>query len=206
MSMKDIVLEELLKEIGTRGSRTIAGALATMAGTVSVEAKAVDVVPMRSIVSSLGGQDALLAGAYFHFTGELDAAMMLLMKMDSMKALASRMVPGGWEGDRSHMAVSSIKELANVVTSSAINIFSDLFSWRLTPTPGVFMLDSGGAIMDFAARDRRREAGEALLIALELRFVDAAAGCVLLLMMDDEGLDTLFTRFFHPGGRGRPEP
>lgn len=140
---------DVLREIGNIGAGNAATALSTILNEdVDISLPKVRITDFDTAVRALGGAETMTVGVLFHFSGEANGMIMLLMKMEDAIGIMDILVQGEEESDElSEIKLSAIKEIGNILGSAYINSISALTGLRIDISIPHMSIDMAGALM-----------------------------------------------------------
>jgi chemotaxis protein CheY-P-specific phosphatase CheC len=200
--MDEMLVGELLKELGAKGADAMAASLTKLLGKVTIDIQNVFVADQNSLAGMTSGIDVPVTANFVPLHGYLDGSLLFVMDIDSAELMSDILTMGLGATNRALMKISSLKELANVLTSSVVNVFSDIFSWKIVPLPGIYIMDSIDSVVAFTSNLPPRVSRESLVINLVIKQQDLETPATLLLMVEEGGIRTLCQHFFDPFGSG----
>ena len=185
---------DALKEVGNIGAGNAATALSTLLSkTIKINVPRVRFLPFDEVAEIVGGHEALTAGIFMRFTGDIDGNILIIINEDDVAYYLKLLL--GYDVTSPHqpnqMEISALSELGNIVASSylvALTNFSGL-SMRVT-TPS-FAMDMAGAILSFPLSLYGFLGEMAFLI--ETKFIEGLDGRKFhfFLIPDDTSLQTI---------------
>jgi chemotaxis protein CheC len=185
---------ESLRRIAVWGTDRLAKALSLMVGRpVGVLPPRVAFVPLRSISDIAGGPESAALGSYLSVSGDLTGHVILLIPVDSARALADLVMgnPAGTTTGLDEMALSALSEVANITGSSFLNAIADSANLVVLPSPPCLAMDMTAALLSSVLSGLYTESDEAIII--ETRFIETEreARGFFFLALDADSLDRL---------------
>lgn len=154
--MKDkfnVVLLDVLKELGNIGSGNAATALATMINKkVDMDVPQVKILEFKDLAESLGDIEKPLVGIYFEMDGDIKGKIMFTLDLDSATNLVNMLFGRTDTRDEiDEMDRSALSEVGNILSASYINSLSLLTGLKLTISVPSICIDMAGAILSVPA-------------------------------------------------------
>lgn len=178
---------DALKEICNIGAGHAATALSQLTGRrITLEVPRVTLSPFKEVTALVGGPERIVAGLHLKILGETKGTILLLLPTESAQALLSFIgVPEQGDNPRfseNEEAVSSLKEVGNILASAYLTAISRLTGIVLLPSVPSFAYDMAGSIVDYVLIELGRVSDVALVV--ETNFLgndDRIMGHVFLL-------------------------
>ncbi|ARE87837.1 chemotaxis protein CheC [Clostridium formicaceticum] len=162
---------DVLREIGNIGAGNAATALANMLDKkIDMEVPNVKILDFNDVVSTLGGEESVVAGIYFNLDGDLDGNIMFLLDIVSSKILTSILMGReDYSKELDEMDHSALQEVGNILSGSYIASLSTLTGLNLTLSVPSLCVDMAGAILSVPAIQFGFVTDKVLLIETKLR-------------------------------------
>ena len=162
------VQRDALKEVSNIGVGHAATALSKMIGRrVELFVPRVLVTPLAEVPACLGGAETLMAGIFLRILGDTRGSIMLLFPQASASRLCSILTGREQALLENQEAVSSLKEVGNILASAYLNALGDLIGKTLLPSVPCFAYDMAGALVDTLLIEVGRKSDLALMVETE---------------------------------------
>ncbi|MEG1801828.1 MAG: chemotaxis protein CheC, partial [Oscillospiraceae bacterium] len=143
---------DMLKEIGSIGAGNAATALSnTITQKITISVPEVKILDYNEAIAYIGPPELTVMGELVKLSGEIDATMLYLQKMDFvnliLKSMLSKTIESFEELDE--MDMSALTEIGNIIISSYVNAISTLTGIEIdlsVPATAVDMLASMATI------------------------------------------------------------
>ena len=165
---------DILKEIGNIGAGNAATSLSKLLSRrVDMNVPEVKVLPFNQVEMAIGGAEALVAGVYLEFTGDIQGTMLFILDKGSANNLLSLLIPGYCtkpHGDFSPLERSALQEVGNILAGAYLGSLSVLTKLDIKPSTPAFAYDMAGAILSVPMIEFGQMGEHALFI--ETLFID----------------------------------
>ncbi len=193
---KDPALKALQK-VASEGAVRAGRALSEiMNHEISIFAPEVRMGTRSDACDAVGGEEALVLGAYLGVTGEINAHVMLLFPVERALECVDLMLlqaPGTTTG-LDEMAASAIGELGNIIGSAFVNALGDHTNLVLHPTPPTIVNDIAIALVESVYAEILSLGGEVTMIDTVFKDARGQTAGLLMIAPDSAGLNVLRER------------
>jgi chemotaxis protein CheC len=193
---KDPALKALQK-VASEGAVRAGRALSEiMNHEISIFAPEVRMGTRSDACDAVGGEEALVLGAYLGVTGEINAHVMLLFPVERALECVDLMLlqaPGTTTG-LDEMAASAIGELGNIIGSAFVNALGDHTNLVLHPTPPTIVNDIAIALVESVYAEILSLGGEVTMIDTVFKDARGQTAGLLMIAPDSVGLNVLRER------------
>ncbi|SHH26819.1 chemotaxis protein CheC [Caloranaerobacter azorensis DSM 13643] len=149
----NIMLLDILKEIGNIGSGNAATALANIINEkIDMDVPQVKILDFNEVANVLGGAEKPVVGIYFEMNGDIKGSIMFILDIDSARCLLKLLFKSSNEKDEfTDMDMSALSEVGNILAASYINSLSMLSNMVLKISVPSIAFDMAGAILSVPA-------------------------------------------------------
>ena len=159
---------DALKEVSNIGMGHAATALSQMVGRqIDIHVPQVMLLPLAEVPEHLGGAETLMAGIFLAIEGETSGSILLLFPGESACHLCSVLLGEELDSLESEHAVSTLKEVGNILSSAYLNALGSLVGKTLLPSIPGFAYDMAGALVDALLINLGRTGDLALMVETE---------------------------------------
>ncbi len=168
---------DALREICNIGAGHAATALSQMTGRrISIEVPKVNLVDFAAVPALVGGAERLVAGLYLRILGQTRGTIIMLFPTTSALSLLELLGvrPKGSEENafEDELAISSLKEVGNILASAYLTAINRLTGLVLLPSVPSFAYDMAGSIVDYVLIEVGRISDRALVMETVFLEVD----------------------------------
>lgn len=147
----DQELLEMLQTIAGEGVKNAAVGFSGMVGRkIEVSSPRLELIPLLSIPTVVGGVEDDAVGVYLRFEGDMIGQIMLIIPYQKALELADLLM-GLETGMTQHLGTmerSALGELGNLCSSFFLNAVANASGASFRPSPPAVMVDMVGAILD----------------------------------------------------------
>lgn len=145
------------------------------------------------ICNAVGGDDAVVFGAYLGVAGDVSGHVMLLFPVERALACVDLMCgqPPGTTTEADEFAQSAIAELGNIVGSAFVNALADAANLSLHPSPPLVVHDLAMALVQSVYAEVMAQDGPAVIIDTVFEDAHGEAAGLLILAPDPPALARL---------------
>jgi len=184
---------DALREISNIGMGHAATALSQLIGqTIMLRVPRITVTDISQVPDLLGGAEQLVAGITLKVLGDARGAVLLIFPQESIRRLASMLIPGQSEDPaQNEMGASLLREVGNILSSAFLNALGGLLNMTLIPSIPMLAYDMAGAVVDEVLIELARDSDLALLVETEFYGHDAGNSSIsghFLLLPDPASL------------------
>ncbi len=142
---------------------------------------------------AVGGQEALVLGAYLTIQGDVSGHVMLLFPEKRALECVDLMCgsPPGTTVDVDEMAVSAIGELGNIVGSAFVNALADRLNLALGPSTPAVVEDMAVALVQSVYAEVLSQGGEVIMIDTVFEDSTGKSAGLLIIAPDPSSLTRL---------------
>jgi chemotaxis protein CheC len=160
---------DTLREICNIGAGHAATAFSQITGKqIDLEVPKVRVAGLSKVPQIVGGAEEPVVGLYLRILGEARGNIFMIFPADSALALLSLLgaapPPGGAHPFEDEVAISSLKEVGNILASSYLTAINKLTGLVLIPSVPSFAYDMAGSIVDYVLIEVGRISDVALVV------------------------------------------
>lgn len=190
----NVVVLDVLKEIGNIGAGNAATALAKMIDKkVDMKVPKVSILEFKEVPELLGGEETQVCGIFFKIEGDINGSIMFLLEMDSAFNLIDLLMPRD-EHTMDEFTFSALREIGNILSGSYVSSLSGLTGLNMHISVPSLCIDMAGAILSVPAI-HFGQIGDRILI-IENQFIEPeeneAVRGFFFLIPDVESYDILF--------------
>jgi chemotaxis protein CheC len=160
---------DALQEISNIGMGHAATALSQLTGDrVELRVPRVTVTDIAEVPELLGGAEQLVVGVTLRILGDARGNILLIFPQESARQLLARLLgaaAGGEELDE--IAVSTLKEVGNILASAYLNALGSLLHLTMIPSIPLLANDMAGAVVDAVLIELSQEGDLALMVETE---------------------------------------
>lgn len=145
------------------------------------------------VCTAVGGDDALVMGAYLGVTGDVSGHVMLLFPEARALACVDLMCgqPPGTTVEADELAESAVAELGNIVGSAFVNALADATNLSLHPTPPVVVRDLAMALVQSVYAEVMAQDGPVVIVDTVFEDAHGETAGLLILAPDPPALARL---------------
>lgn len=177
---------DVLKELGNIGAGNAMTALSQMLQCkVDMQVPQVRLLKFSEVGAMMGGEEQIMVGVFLAVEGDISGSMMFLVERATAKHLINKVMMGLATDEEtfSHMELSAMKEVGNIITGAYLNSLSTLTNLKIVPSPPAITVDMAGAILSVPAIEFGVLGDDILLI--QSRFFDEIALDGYFIMIPD---------------------
>jgi chemotaxis protein CheC len=186
-----------LQEVATEGAKRAGRALSEiMNHEISIFTPSVRMGTRGDACDAVGGDEAVVLGAYLAVTGEISAHVMLLFPLQRALECVDMMLlqAPGTTRELDEMTSSAIGELGNIIGSAFVNALGDHTNLVLHPTPPTVVNDIAIALLESVYAEILSLGGEVTMIDTVFKDSRGETAGLLMVAPDSSGLDVLRER------------
>ena len=190
----NVVVLDVLKEIGNIGAGNAATALAKMIDKkVDMKVPKVSILEFKEVPELLGGEETQVCGIFFKIEGDINGSIMFLLEMESAFNLIDLLMPRE-EHLMDEFTYSALQEIGNILSGSYVSSLSGLTGLNMHISIPSLCIDMAGAILSVPAI-QFGQIGDKILI-IENQFIEPdeneAVRGFFFLIPDVDSYDVLF--------------
>lgn len=190
----NVVVLDVLKEIGNIGAGNAATALAKMIDKkVDMKVPKVSILEFKEVPELLGGEETQVCGIFFKIEGDINGSIMFLLEMESAFNLIDLLMPRE-EHLMDEFTYSALQEIGNILSGSYVSSLSGLTGLNMHISIPSLCIDMAGAILSVPAI-QFGQIGDKILI-IENQFIEPdeneAVRGFFFLIPDVDSYDILF--------------
>lgn len=171
---------DVLKEIGNIGAGNAATTLSKLLGKrIDMTVPKVNIIQFNEVEKLVGGADALVAGIYLEFTGDIEGTIMFVLDQHSAINMAGILLNSIWTpdlntcknnktGGLSEIEASALEEVGNILSAAYLGSLSTLTGLNLKHSVPDIAFDMVGAILSVPMIEFGQYGEHALFIETEL--------------------------------------
>lgn len=189
---------DALKEVASIGAGNAATSLSSMLDSkIEMTVPRVDVLPIEQVPEIMGGAEELVVALLVGISGDIEGGVLFTLAPSSANALVELLtgqevtVEEGIES----LENSALKEIANILTNSNLNAFSQMLEVQIKPQVPALTCDMKGAILEYCFVELGQVGDYALVI--ETKFLSDLEKEIkgnFFLIPDPESLTTILEK------------
>lgn len=186
---------DVLKEIGNIGAGNATTAIASMLNSrINMNVPKVELMDAAQLSSAICPEDEIIVGIFLEVMNDITGSMMFLMKMDSARYLANKLLGKDSKPDEAfdEMDLSALKEIGNIIAASYLTALSNMTQLTIAPSIPYISVDMAGAILSVPAIMFGQLGDNALLIETEFGDETMING-YFILMPDQDSYSTILS-------------
>ncbi len=142
---------DALKEVASIGAGNAATALSNMLDNkVEMQVPDVNILPIAQVSDIMGGAEDLIAAILVRIEGDINGGVLFTLDTESANLLINLLT--GMDVDVSEeigeIESSALEEIANILTGSNLNAFSQMLNIQIKPNVPSLAYDMAGAILE----------------------------------------------------------
>ncbi|WP_305045155.1 chemotaxis protein CheC [Geoalkalibacter sp.] len=187
---------DALKEISNIGMGHAATALSRLLReTIMLKVPRVSVTDLAQVPEVLGGAEQPVVGVGLGVRGAVRGSILLVFPCASARRLLENLLgPQASEDEFGELAVSTLKEVGNILASAYLSALGGLLGVSLLPTVPALACDMAGAVIDPILIDLGRAGDVALMLETEFHSLQDEGRVVqghFFLLPDPDSLQAL---------------
>ena len=193
-----------LREISNIGAGHAVTALYQMTNRViTLEGPKVGISPFSKVVDSLGGPEEEVLGLFFRVYGGTRCNLLVIIPKQSVdKLLTILFNSSAAMRPLNEMAISALKEVGNILTSSYLSAISGTIGMPLIPSIPAFSMDMAQAVLDLLLIELSEVTHQAMVIETNFRTRDQSFSGHFFLLPDPGSIDAILKAIKARMGRG----
>jgi chemotaxis protein CheC len=189
---------DVLLEISSIGMGHAATAMSQLLDeTIQLNVPRVTLTEIAEVPELLGGAENLVAGVTLQILGDARGNILLVFPSESASRLLGRLLRQEEAVPlESEIAVSTLKEVGNILASAYLNALGGLLGKTLIPSIPMFSCDMAGAVVDYLLIELSELGDQALTVETEFRGDDSSREPIrghFFLLPDPQSLHVLLT-------------
>lgn len=189
---------DVLREISSIGMGHAATAMSQLLDeTIQLNVPRVTLTEIGEVPELLGGAENLVAGVTLQILGDARGNILLVFPSESASRLLGRLLRQEEAVPlESEIAVSTLKEVGNILASAYLNALGGLLGKTLIPSIPMFSCDMAGAVVDYLLIELSELGDQALTVETEFRGDDSSREPIrghFFLLPDPQSLHVLLT-------------
>lgn len=190
---------DVLREIGNIGAGNAATSMSQLIDkNVSMEVPSVKIVTINEMMELIGGPERLIVAIFFRIKGESPGTVYFILTLEEAEYLVQKMMLQEdvrllVDGEPNELAISALREVANIMTGSYLSALSDFTNLKMATTVPYLTIDMAAAALVTGMIELSRVTDYAIIIDTKINSSknDNVQGHFLL-VPDPESIDKLF--------------
>ncbi len=189
---------DALKEVASIGAGNATTALSNMLDNkIEMKVPNVNILPIAQVSEIMGGAEELIAAILVRIEGDINGGVLFTLDTESANVLINLLT--GMEVDVSEkigdLESSALEEIANILTGSNLNAFSQMLDIQITPHVPSLAYDMAGAILEVCFIELGQIGDYALVINTEfLGDISKEINGHFFLIPDPDSLEEILVR------------
>ncbi|OCL27107.1 CheY-P-specific phosphatase CheC [Orenia metallireducens] len=187
---------DALREVASIGAGNAATSLSEMLNDkIQMKVPKVNILPIDQVPEIMGGADNLIAAILVRIKGDINGGVLFTLGNNSANKLISLLIGEevNIEKNIGELEESALKEVANILTGSNLNAFSQMLNIRIMPDVPALAHDMAGAILEVAFIEIGQIGDYALVIETEI-LGNLEVNGQFFIIPDPESLDFMLKR------------
>ncbi|PRX33652.1 chemotaxis protein CheC [Orenia metallireducens] len=162
---------DALREVASIGAGNAATSLSEMLNDkIQMKVPKVSILPIDLVPEIMGGADNLIAAILVRIMGDINGGVLFTLGNNSANKLISLLIGEevNIEDNIGELEESALKEVANILTGSNLNAFSQMLDIKIMPDVPALAHDMAGAILEVAFIELGQIGDYALVIETEI--------------------------------------
>lgn len=143
---------DALKEVASIGAGNAATSLSSMLDSkIEMTVPRVDILPVEQVPEIMGGAEERVVALLVGIEGEIEGGVLFTLDTQSANALIKLLTHQkvDIEEKLGGLEESALEEIANILTNSNLNAFSEMLDIKITPHVPALNYDMKGAILEY---------------------------------------------------------
>ena len=169
---------DALKEVASIGAGNAATSLSNMLnGKIEMTVPEVNIMPVDQIPEIMGGPENLVVAMLVEIEGDVEGGVLFALDTTGANKLIELLTGQDVdiEEDLGELETSALKEIANILTGSNLNAFSQMLGLTIMPDVPSLAYDMAGAILEVCFIELGQVGDYGLVIETEFKS-DSAKG------------------------------
>ncbi|MFO7819579.1 MAG: chemotaxis protein CheC [Halanaerobacter sp.] len=169
---------DALKEVASIGAGNAATSLSNMLnGKIKMTVPEVNIMPVDQIPEIMGGPENLVVAMLVEIEGDVEGGVLFALDTTGANRLVELLTGQGVniEENLGELETSALKEIANILTGSNLNAFSQMLDLTIMPDVPSLAYDMAGAILEVCFIELGQVGDYGLVIETEFKS-DSAQG------------------------------
>jgi chemotaxis protein CheC len=161
---------DALRETASIGAGNAATSLSAMLEEkIEMTVPRVDILPIEEVPEIMGGAEELAVATLVEIKGDISGGVLFTLEEESAELLVSLLTGQDIEieDEISSLTRSALEEIANILTNSNLNAFSQMLGVEAKPHVPSLAYDMSGAILEFCFLELGQVGDYALVIETE---------------------------------------
>ncbi len=162
---------DAIKEIASIGAGNAATSLSDILNDkIQMNVPKVNILPIEQVPEMMGGTEELIIAILVRITGDIEGGVLFTLDIKSSNKLVHLLLSKrvNVEDEIGEDEESTLKEIANILTGSNLNAFSQMFEIKITPDVPELACDMAGAILEVAFIELGQIGDYSLVIETEI--------------------------------------
>ncbi len=185
-----------IKEAANIGSGHAASALSQMIGkNIMVNVPEVKIMKLEDVPYIFGDEPPIVSAILTNFFGDFTGRNLLVFSEEKARLLLDILFgkPFGTTTEFGEMEISTIKEIANIVSSSYLSAISEFLGIMVLPSVPAFVLDNLASVLTTVYTDFTQDKELAICVETSFYFAEQEIELegIMLMIPDPIGLDRI---------------
>ncbi|TDX51909.1 chemotaxis protein CheC [Orenia marismortui] len=189
---------DALREVASIGAGNAATSLSEMLNNkIDMKVPKVSILPVDQVPEMMGGVENLITAVLVRIKGDINGGVLFTLDTSSANTLLSLLIGEkvNIEDSIGEIEDSALKEIANILTGSNLNAFSQMLDIQIKPEVPSLAYDMAGAILEVAFIELGQIGDYSLVIETEVSgsIAEEIKGHFFLIP-DPDSLDVILTK------------
>ncbi len=143
---------DAVKEVASIGAGNAATSLSSMLDSkIEMTVPRVDILPIEQVPEIMGGAEDSVAAMLVGIEGDIGGGVLFTLQAESANVLIELLAHREVDIDEEmgNLEESALKEIANILTNSNLNAFSQMLDIEIKPHVPALTYDMAGAILEY---------------------------------------------------------
>ncbi|MGM5484690.1 MAG: chemotaxis protein CheC [Nanobdellota archaeon] len=193
---------DALGEVANVGIGNAATALSQLIGKdVTISLPDTKLIPLERFAEEVGGAEKIIRCLYLKVTGDMKGqALFLFPEEDALNLV--KLVMGEEAKEMDEMAISSFKEMSNVIVGSYLTAIGDMLDMKVMPEPPLMATDMAQAVLDSIVAGIGKTADQILSIKTTIEVDGFSVNGSFILVFEEQSLDIMLESLEKKYGMG----
>ena len=189
---------DALKEVASIGAGNAATSLSNMLdGKIEMTVPEVNILPIAQVPEIMGGAEELITAILVQTKGDIEGGVLFTLNISSANLLIELLtgVEAQIQEKMGELEISALEEIANILTGSNLNAFSQMLDIQITPHVPSLAYDMAGAILEVCFIELGQIGDYALVIKTKFQSdVEQDISGHFFLIPDPDSLETILNK------------
>lgn len=192
------IQNDILKEIGNIGAGNATTSMADLMNKqIKMDVPDVYFVSINELIQIVGGPEEVFVTTFFTLEGAMTGTVYFLLSLEEATSIAQQLLQSDaieiTEGTPlEDMAISVIKEVANMVAGAYVSALADFTQLEMRITPPLISIDMAAATLVTGLIEMSQASDYSIMIDTSFTGKDSTAQGHFLLVPDLQSIPTLF--------------